>query len=208
MLKKTKTILFGGSFDPIHNGHLRLAQIVFEKLSADHLLFVPARRSPHKSELPTPGVHRLEMIRRAIESIPGFSVSDCELNRPEPSYTIDTICYFRKKQGPDTLLYWLIGADQLEDFDKWHNVTELLEICRICVMYRAGYLKPAFERFQSVFSPEHIVHLQQNVIQTPLFDVSSTDIRRRLAGGESVSGMLPNSVVQYIREHQLYGYAH
>nr|MBC8379096.1 nicotinate (nicotinamide) nucleotide adenylyltransferase [Planctomycetota bacterium] len=164
-------------------------------------------RSPHKSELPIPGVHRLEMIRRAIESTPSFSVSDCELNRSEPSYTIDTIKYFRKK-WPDALLYWLIGADQLEDFGKWHKVTELLDICRVCVMYRAGYQKPDFKRFKKVFSPEHITQLQQDVMQTPLFDISSTDIRRCLAGGKSVTEMLPDSVIQYIGEYQLYGYAH
>ena len=205
-MSKAKIILFGGSFDPIHNGHLRVARVVLEKLCADQLILVPARRSPHKKELPVSGCHRLEMIRRVIADSERFSVSDCELNRCDPSYTLDTIHFFRNQYAPEDDLFWLIGADQLREFDKWYKVSELLDICRICVMYRAGYPKPNFERFQGIFSPVHITRLERDVVETPLIDISSTEIRRKLANGIMPYDDIPEPVSRYIQENHLYDY--
>ena len=115
-----KIILFGGSFDPIHTGHLRVAHHALKELGADELIFIPARRSPHKTDLPTPGAHRFAMIAKAIDGIDSFSVSDCELLRPEPSYTLDTVGLSRVQVGSDVVLHWLIGADQLADLEKWY----------------------------------------------------------------------------------------
>ena len=92
-----KVILFGGSFDPIHNGHVRVAQHTLDTLGADALIFIPAHRSPHKTELPTAGQHRLAMIQKAIEGIDGFACSDCELIRQDPSYSMDTIRHCQKR---------------------------------------------------------------------------------------------------------------
>ena len=204
-MQKAKIILFGGSFDPIHIGHLRVAEVVVEKLQAGRLIFVPARRSPHKQDMPTPGRHRAEMIERAIAGWAMFSVSDCELHRHEPSYTLDTIHHFRRQLGADVDLFWLIGADQLGAFDRWYHVHELLDACRVAVMHRAGYPPPDFDRFRGVFSPGQIAQLQRDAVETPLIDISSTDIRRRLALGDRCEDVLPEAVIHYIRAHHLYG---
>ncbi len=206
VLKKAKTILFGGSFDPIHNGHLRVARDVFCQLNAGQLIFVPVRRSPHKTDSPVDGKHRVQMIRQATQNDPSFSVSECELNRPAPSYTLDTINFFREQLGEGTDLHWLIGADQLNDFDKWYKVSELLDACRVTVMYRAGYPKPEFNRFMGVLRADQVEKLARDVVQTPLIDISSTQIRLELANGQFPSDLLPQAVIEYIRLHNLYGF--
>ncbi len=205
-MEALKTILFGGSFDPIHKGHLCVGREVFHQLAADNFIFVPARRSPHKDAFPTSGDHRIEMIRRAIAKDSQFSVSDCELKRPAPSYTLDTIGFFRKQLGSDAVLYWLIGADQLNDFDKWYKVTDLVDACHVCVMYRAGYPKPSFEGFRGVLNASQIRKLEQHVVKTSLIPISSTDIRRQLTQGTLPGDMLDETVLEYIRSHQLYGF--
>lgn len=205
-MKHVSIILFGGSFDPIHNGHLGVGHAVVEQLEADKLIFVPARRSPLKTGTSASGHHRLAMIERAIEGCEKFSVSDCELKRGGPSYTLETVLHFRRELGEETDLTWLIGADQLSEFDKWYKATELLDICRVSVMYRAGYPPPDFDRFEGVFGPAQIADLKRNMVKTPLIDISSTDIRRRLEAGDLCADVLPEPVVHYIQAHHLYGY--
>ena len=205
MRSHKKIILFGGSFDPIHTGHLRVAHYTLGALGANELIFIPAHRSPHKTEMPTPGVHRFAMIATAIDGMDGFSVSDCELLRPEPSYTLDTVQFFRKQFGCEAVLHWLIGADQLADLEKWYCIDDLLKECRISVMVRAGYPPPDFGRFTTVFSPEIISRLKGDVVHTPQIDLSSTDIRRQLAAGDLPTDALPGGILQYIQQHHLYG---
>jgi nicotinate-nucleotide adenylyltransferase len=201
-----KVILFGGSFDPIHSGHLQVARHALKELAAQKLIFIPAHRSPHKPEFPTFGHHRYTMIAKAIEAFDNFSVSDCELSRPEPSYTLDTIRFFRKKLGPKAILHWLIGADQLTDLEKWYRIHDLLKECRVSVMVRAGYPAPDFGRFENIFSHECIKQLKKDVVHTPQIDLSSTEIRHQLSCGNVTANALPPSVLTYISEHHLYGY--
>lgn len=205
-MKHKKNILFGGSFDPIHNGHLGVGKVVLEKLDGDQLIFVPARRSPHKVQPPEEGHHRMAMIERAIAGCEKFSVSDCELVRDEPSYTLDTIRHFRHELGEAVELYWLIGADQLADFGKWYHVTELVTRCRVAVMHRAGYPAPQFDRLEGVLGRDQIEALKRDVVETPLIDISSTAIRKNLADGRLCEDVLPKPVVRYIEAHRLYGY--
>jgi nicotinate-nucleotide adenylyltransferase len=178
-----------------------------ESLGADELIFVPARRSPHKDDLPLLGHHRLAMIRKAIKGIPGFSVTDYELNRSEPSYTLETVRFFAKQYENQAVLHWLVGADQLTDLGKWYRINELLQECRISVMVRAGYPQPDFSCFEGLFSSNCIEQLKKDVIQTPRIDLSSTEIRRQLSGGTINPDALPPAVLEYITEHCLYGYA-
>jgi nicotinate-nucleotide adenylyltransferase len=206
MQSKRKVILFGGSFDPIHTGHLRVAQYALEELDAGKLIFIPARRSPHKTESPVAGHHRLSMIRIAIEGMENVSVSDCELNRSEPSYTLDTVYFFREQFGSGVVLHWLIGADQLADLDKWYRVQELLNVCRISVMVRAGYPLPDFGRFEEVLTISQINQLKNDFLLTPRIDLSSTDIRCQLAQGTINPGILPPNVLPYIVANRLYGF--
>lgn len=202
-----KVILFGGSFDPIHTGHLRVAHHALQELAADEVIFIPAHRSPHKTDFPTLGRHRLAMIKKAIENYDGFSVSDCELMRPEPSYTLDTVRFFRNQCGPDAILHWLTGADQLDDLGKWYCISDVLKECRISVMVRAGYPPPDFSRFENIFPPSRLKQLKVDIVQTPQIDLSSTDIRRQLSSGSVPPDALPSGVLEYIMRCHLYGYS-
>ena len=206
MTATTRLILFGGSFDPIHNGHLAVAQHALRALNGRQLIFVPAGQSPHKIHPHTAGAHRLAMIQCAIESLDQAVVSDCELSRPGPSYTFDTIRFFKEQTQDSAELYWLIGADQLDDLPKWYRIDELLADCRIAVMVRAGYPTPDMSRFEGAFAEPIIAQLRRNIVQTPLVPVSSTQIRRSLMRGQVPQGLLPDCVIRYIKEHGLYGF--
>lgn len=202
MSNRKRIILFGGSFDPIHKGHLGVAQHALEELKAEKLFFVPAGRSPHKKEPHTDGDHRMAMIRCAIGSLDRMDVSDCELRRPGPSYTLETIRYFRAQSDAD--LYWLIGADQLSDLAKWYHVDELLWECHLCTMARAGYPLPDMSRFEGRFPAQFVEKLRRDILQTPLIPISSSQIREQIRKGIFPHDDLPECVARYIQEHQLY----
>ncbi|NLK42613.1 MAG: nicotinate (nicotinamide) nucleotide adenylyltransferase [Planctomycetes bacterium] len=203
---KQKIILFGGTFDPIHNGHLAVAADAFERLRADRLFFIPVRRSPHKTQPPAAsGQDRLAMIRLAIKDREGFAVSDCELRRPEPSYTLDTILHFRERFGPEAELYWLVGADAVQSLERWHRIEEILEQCRVCIMHRGRMPRPDLRRLVPALGADRVAQLGKNILPTPLVDISSTAIRARLAAGQPVQGLVPEPVLKYIRQKGLYG---
>jgi len=132
-----------------------------------------------------------------------FEVSDCELRREEPSYTLDTVLFFRNRFGRTPRLYWLIGADMIIDLPRWHRVGDLLEECTVCVMRRGGYAEPSFENVRSL-GQERLEYLASNVIETPSLDINSSEIRRRLGSGQSVTGLLCPAVVDYIEKMGLY----
>ena len=200
-----KIVLFGGTFDPIHPGHTAVASIAGEYTGAEKIIFIPAKRSPLKHFLPKAGDDdRLNMIALAIKGNENFELSDCELKQPEPSYTLETVKKFQARYGRETILHWLVGADSINDLQYWYRITELIDRCNLSVMYRAGFDAPDFGRFEGVWGAQRIKKLQQNVIPTPLIDISSTEIRRRLAARLDITGMLEPSVADYIREHGLY----
>jgi len=200
-----KLILFGGTFDPVHLGHITVAEHAVKKLCADEVVFIPAKRSPHKKVFPNAtDACRYEMIKLAVDGIENFSVSDIELTRPDPSYTIDTVREFIKKYEGSVGLYWLIGADAICDLDKWHRIEELVDICSVCIMHRAGFDRPDLEPLKRSLSPDRVRKLESNVISTPLIDISSTEIRSRLALGEDIGNMVNKKVLSYILKHALY----
>ena len=204
-MRQRRIALFGGTFDPVHNGHIGVARSAVDSIGADKLIFVPAKRSALKTELPAaPGADRLAMIRAAIADIDRFEVSDWELARPAPSYTIDTVQHFRDELGAGTALYWLIGADSVGELGHWYKICRLIDECFVACMYRAGYKPPDFSVLVGSLGPDRVKKLQENVIQTPLIDISSTQIRERLAQGQDVSDMLSPAVADYIRRHRLY----
>ena len=201
-----KIILFGGTFDPIHLGHSTVAAAAGEHIGADKVVFVPARRSPLKAFFPEAGDEdRLAMISLAISGNGSFEFSDYELKKPGPSYTLETVRHFQRQFGDNTLIYWLAGADSLDDLPHWYGVTELIDECNVAVMHRGGFKPPDFSQFQAAWGQQRVEKLQRNAVETPLIDVSSTEIRKRLNAGRDVSGMVCPKVLQYIREHQLYG---
>jgi nicotinate-nucleotide adenylyltransferase len=204
-MDERKIALFGGTFDPIHIGHTAVAGAAGEHIGADKVVFVPARRSPLKAFFPQAGDEdRLKMISLAISGNSRFDISDYELKKQGAGYTLETVRYFRRRFG-GALVYWLIGADALNDLPHWYGIGELIDECNLAVMYRAGFKPPDFSKFQSIWGDQRVNKLRQNTIATPLIDVSSTEIRKRLAAGQDVSGMVCPEVLQYIREHGLYG---
>ena len=180
-MKQQTIVLFGGSFDPIHMGHTTVAKCVIDQLHADQVFFVPAKRSPLKKHMPQANDHqRLSMIRLAIQAYEGYQVCDYEVNRPAPSFTLHTIKHFKALYGPNSAVYWLIGADAVSDLPHWYGIKELIDLCTLSTMLRAGCAKPNFESLESELGPQRVACLSQHIINTPLIPTSSTDIRKRL----------------------------
>lgn len=204
-MKKRKIALFGGTFDPIHLGHTGVASAAVEQIGAVKVVFVPAKCSPLKQTLPQAGDDdRLRMIGLATANDNRFELSDYELRKPQPSYTLETVRHFNGEYGSDTSIYWLIGADTIGDLPYWYHAAELIDECEIAAMFRAGCEPPDFAGFEDLWGAERVEKLRRNVIPTPLIDISSTEIRNRLAAGRDVSDMLDPAVLSYVRQRGLY----
>ncbi|OHB61364.1 MAG: nicotinate (nicotinamide) nucleotide adenylyltransferase [Planctomycetes bacterium RBG_13_50_24] len=204
-MAERKIALFGGTFDPIHLGHTTVAADASEHIGAEKIVFVPAKRSPLKGFLPRANDnHRLKMISLAIAGEKNFRVSDYELKRPAPSYTLATIRKFQADYGSGTSIHWLIGADGVDDLAYWYKITELIDACNLTTMYRAGCEPPDFAKFEKTWGRKRIEKLQRNIIQTPLVDISSTEIRNRIAKNGDITKMLHPAVADYIRKNGLY----
>lgn len=186
---------FGGTFDPPHVGHLIVAQDAVEELGLDRLLFVPARIPPHKAEEDfSPGRIRLSMVRAALEGNGTVDVSEVELDRDGPSYTVDTLRHFRElHEGAE--LFFLMGADQLAQLEGWKSPAEIGELAHLVVMAREG-LDP------EEASPPLDVEVRR--IEVTRVDVSSTMVRERVREGRSVRYLVPEAVRRIMKEHRLY----
>ena len=204
-MTKRRIVLFGGTFDPIHLGHTTVAGDAAKHIGAEKLVFIVAKRSPLKGFLPKASDdERLEMITLATAGEKNFEVSDFELQKPAPSYTLETVQKFQKEYEGRASIYWLLGADGVDDLVHWHMIIELIDACNLTTMQRAGSEPPDFTKFEAIWGRRRVDKLQRNIIQTPLVDISSTEIRKRLAEGRDVSGMLHPAVSGYIRQHDLY----
>ena len=178
--------IYGGTFDPIHHGHLILGRQACEELGLDQLIFVPAALSPFKKEARASGEARLSMLQAAIEGQDGFAADDCELKRLPPSYSIDTVLQIRER-GPNSELFWLIGADNVDGLDKWHRFDELKKLVQFVVLDRA--CSGEKQRYRVI---------QRNI------DISATEIRNRVASGRSIRYLVPRAVEEIIRRENLY----
>jgi nicotinate-nucleotide adenylyltransferase len=180
--------IMGGTFDPIHNGHLILGRDALEALDLHKLIFVPNHRSPHKpGGFAAPAELRAAMVRVALEGEQGFELEEVEILRGGASYTIDTIFYLRTLY-PGADLFYLIGEDNLAELHTWRRVDELLHLVQLVVMAR-GADGP----------PHPYITLHQRRI-----DISATDIRQRIAKGQSIRYLVPDKVRDIIENHQLY----
>lgn len=205
-MTKKVTVLFGGTFDPVHLAHTAVAAAAGDALGADSVIFVPARHSPLKALVPEASDEdRLAMLQLALSGNSRFALTDYELKKPGHNYTIETVRHF-KKQFEDAEIYWLLGADTIDDLQHWYSITELIDECNLAVMFRGGVKPPDFTKYEALWGSERVKKLQRKVIETPLIGISSTEIRKRLSTGRDVSGMLNPKVLQYIREKGLYGY--
>ena len=204
MVKK-KIALFGGTFDPIHLGHTTVIAAAAEYIGAEKTIFIPAKCSPLKVFFPKASSDdRIKMLTLTIADNKNFQLSDYELNKTGPGYTLETVRQFQANYGNDTSIYWLVGADCIDELPGWYAITELIDECNLSVMYRAGCDQPDFDRFKDLWGPARTEKLQRNVIPTPMIDISSTKIRKRLAAGEDTTDMLHPAVADYIQKHALY----
>ena len=184
--------ILGGTFNPIHIGHLILAEEALVKLNLDKVVFVPTYMPPHKSvEGNIKPADRLKMVELAIADNPAFAVSDYEVGSKKTSYSIETLKEFRARYGEDAQLYFITGSDLLKDLFSWKNVNDIFKMSKFIVANRPGY--PVKE------VPKEV----ETVVITPI-EVSSEDIRRRLKAGRSIRYLVPEKVRGYILEHDLY----
>jgi nicotinate-nucleotide adenylyltransferase len=197
------SIIFGGTFDPIHHGHLITAQAAREQLAADEVILVPAYLSPHKlGQTPASGDDRIAMARLAVDGIPGFQVCTREIERGGTSYTIDTVEALQQ-QDPDRRFTLLIGADQLPKLHTWHRVQELLAMVGVAVLGRLT--STIIEHLlEENLGPATAERLKRSHLETPLIQISATEIRARVAAGQPVHFLVPPAVENFIRQHHLY----
>ena len=192
-------LCFGGSFNPIHNGHLLTAQSVFRSCRYDQVLLIPSAQPPHKPDTSdlAPASDRLAMCRLAAATMPGFDVSDIETRRSGPSYTIDTVLELQSA-GFGSPIHWLIGADMLMYLPKWHRVEDLLKQVHFVLIARPGWTID-FSKLPKTFH-----HLTAQIVPALSIDISATDIRRRVKNGEPIHDLVPPPVAEYIAAHRLY----
>lgn len=184
--------ILGGTFNPIHIGHLILADEALSKLKLDRVVFVPSYMPPHKNvDVNIKPQDRLKMVELAIADNPSFEVSNFEIGRKKTSYSIDTLKEFRAKHGADVQLYFITGSDLLKDLFSWKSVNDIFKISKFIVANRPGY--PVTD------VPKEV----ETVVITPI-EVSSEDIRRRLKAGKSIRYLVPEKVRHYIAERGLY----
>lgn len=206
-----KIIIFGGSFDPVHNGHLIIARAVAEAIGGGCVLLIPTGVNPLKSARPAEPEHRLAMLRLAVQDDPLLEISDIELRRKPPSFTIDTVEELKKRGDYAGPLSLVVGTDMLEELPMWHRVEDLLRLAQLIVVSRPPCWQESTieaveklrRRLGDVFSG-NIDNIIASVVPAPLIDISSTDIRRRIANGLAIRYLVPDQVANFIEETGLY----
>jgi nicotinate-nucleotide adenylyltransferase len=192
------TLCFGGSFNPIHYGHLRISEAVANKIGYEKVLLIPSAQPPHKPDSAdlAPADDRLAMCRLAVAGSARFEVTDLEIRRPGFSYTFDTVQELRSAGLKS--VNWLIGADMLRILPTWHRARELLAAVHFVIVAR-----PDCQLDWQNLPPEY-QFLKEHVVAVPQVDISATEIRRRIHVGESIEGLTPPAIAQYIIENHLY----
>ena len=194
--------ILGGTFDPVHLGHLIIAEETMSALGLDRVIFVPAGDPWMKVGIPiSPGPNRLAMVLDAVAGNPAFHVSPVELDRSGPSYTVDTLEELQEDYGSQTEYFFIIGADALMDFGQWRKPERVLELCTLAVVGR-----PAQEALDLSLLETNLPGIGNRVeiVYDVAISVSSTDIRDRIAEDRSIRYLVPPAVESYIREHGLY----
>jgi nicotinate-nucleotide adenylyltransferase len=189
---------FGGSFNPIHCGHLICARAAAERLGFSSVVLIPSAQPPHKPDAAdlASATHRVKMCQLAVAGCDGFEVNDLETKRTGPSYTIDTARAL-KRQGWDRVS-WLIGADMVRNLPTWHQPDALLAEVEFVVLARPGW------SFDWETLPPQYQRLQKHVVEAPLIEISATEIRRRVGAGLPIDFLTPEPVVRYIQTSRLY----
>ena len=186
--------LFGGSFDPVHDAHLALARAALAELPLDEVRWIPAGQAWQKSRPLTAAVHREAMLRLAIDGEPRFVLDRIEIERPGPSYTLDTVRTLAAAQ-PATLWFLIIGHDQYAGLHTWNGWQQLLGMVTLAVANRPGQVREVHE---------DVRRFAHHVVPLPMLDISATVVRERVAAGEDISKLVPPAVARYIDSHRLY----
>ena len=194
--------VLGGTFDPVHRAHIAAAEAARGTLGLDRVLLVPAGQPMSKPNRPvTQAEHRINMLRLAIKGKPGLEISDIEIKRPGPSYTIDTITELKQTWGDETEIYFILGCDSLLQIPQWKDPSRLAAICRLVAVPRPGCPAPDMKSLE-----KKVPGITRSVIflDHPNLDLSATDIRERIANGKSTDDYIPEPVAEYIQKHELY----
>jgi nicotinate-nucleotide adenylyltransferase len=196
--------LFGGSFDPVHYGHLMLAECCREQCRLDAVWFLPAAIPPHKQDRePTPAEKRIEMLELAIAGHEAFSVCRYEADRGGVNFTVDTLAQFRQ-EDPARELFFLVGADMLHDLPHWRNPARVCELAVLVVVRRPGVGPLDFESLGAFLPADRIEAIRRHQVEMPEIGISSTEIRRRVAAGLSIRYWTPRAVEMYVHTHGLF----
>jgi len=196
--------VIGGSFDPVHLGHLGVAEAAREEFELDRVVFVPAAQPPHKGGVAlAPAADRLEMVKLAVAANPHFLASDVELQRKGPSYTIDTLTEISTLY-PVARLFFIVGADSLSELHQWHRARELVERFDFIIVGRPGVEALQFERLVAAFGAAAAERLRLGYLSREPYNISATDIRARVAAGKSIRYLVTPAVERYIFKRGLY----
>ena len=194
--------VLGGTFDPIHNGHLAVAEAVRARLRLDEVLFVPAGQPRLRMDSPiSAAAHRIQMVRLATAGRPYYRVATVEIERAGPSYTVDTIAELREQLDSGDELFFILGWDNLAELPKWREPSRLVKMCSLVSVPRPGCSLPDLKALEAL-----IPGLAQSVIllDSPHMDISASEIKQRVARGLSIRHLVPEPVDRYIGEHGLY----
>jgi len=202
MKQNTKIGILGGTFDPVHNGHIQIAQFISETMGLNQILFIPAGDPAHKkgTKVTEAGL-RYEMLASAIKDINNFKISDIEIKRKGLTYTVDTLKEIRKTFSKDIQLIYIIGADIIPELDTWKDYKENFKLCKYAAISRPGYT-PEF--FKNSIKKMSSLGADITPIEFPGIDISSRDIREKIKNSESVAGLLPDGVSDIIKRESLY----
>lgn len=203
MKRKKRYGIMGGTFDPIHTGHLVVADEVRNEFKLDKVIFIPTGDPPHKDSIKvSKGEKRYEMTLLATVTNPFFEISRLELDRKGITYTVDTIIELRKRYGDKVELFFITGADSLLELHKWKDSEKILDLCKIVAATRPGY---DIDHMEGRLRELNELHKDKiNTITTPGLQISSTDIRNRVKSNRSIKYLLPESVEVYINKYKLY----
>jgi nicotinate-nucleotide adenylyltransferase len=196
--------LFGGTFDPVHYGHLLLAESCREQCRLDEVWFLPAATPPHKqSRQLAPEAARVDMLGLAVGGHEAFRVHTLEIDRGGVSYTVDTLAQLHAAE-PERELFFLMGADSLVDLPTWREPARICDLSIPVVVHRAGLPRPDFSVLATLVRRERLVQIERHAVEMPLIGLSSSDIRGRVAAGKSIRYQTPRAVEKYIETHGLY----
>lgn len=194
--------VLGGTFDPVHHGHIAIANKAKVSLNLSKVLFIPALEPPLKNRPDiTPVSHRLEMLILAIAGKPQFEISTVDVERPGPSYTVDTLLILRQQYGSKAHLFFIMGWDSLIELAEWKQPQKLIKLCKLAALTRNSAGKPDMRALEAAIPG---LTARTIFLDIPPIEISSTDIRTRVANGLSIQGLVPDEVERYIKENSLY----